>query len=225
MPDRSGARRSIAAILRIPFTLASAGVLLAFALWSDSHASQLTERWRLGFGFAPLQLVHLEWHSMLTSLVFTAGERRFFGSLAMLLLAVGLAEWRLGTRRTVRLFFASHLVVLLAMSLVIVLPAHYAGLAWGSALARRPDVGPSAAYYGCLGAALMTLTRYRRWLVGGILALLLGRLWLSAGELALHPSVVSADLAHLIAFPFGVLAARRGRLVGAAANRGQPALS
>jgi len=181
-----------------------------FALWTDSCGAKLSPSWRQWLGFAPINIIDLQWQQSLTSLVVTAGEWKFLQSILMLTLAVGFCEAVYGTWLTVKLFFASHLVVVLALSLLIVLPAHYAGTQWGTALAMHHDVGPSAGYYGCLGAALASVsTRWRASIMATLLCVLIARLAISFSNLPNHAGVVSADLSHLMALPLGFVAARR----------------
>lgn len=180
-----------------------------FALGTDSASTQLDPSWRRWLGFSPLNLVDLAWQQTLTSLVVTAGEWNFLQSALMMTIAVGCCEFVYGTWTAIRLFFASHLIVVVGMSLLIILPAHFAGADWGTALATQHDVGPSAGYYGCLGVVLGSLNaRWRNPTVVALLIILVGRLAISFSHLPNHASVVSADLSHLAALPLGLLAVR-----------------
>jgi hypothetical protein len=146
-------------------------------------------------------------------LVLTAGAGKFFASLVMLGFSVGLVESQVGTARTIKLFFTTHIAVLLILSILIVLPADYLGLAAAKLLANTYDVGPSAGYYGCLGGAIaLYFNRQQLSFLAAGIVVLAGRLCLSASGLAEDPSVVSADIAHLIALPLGWFATQRGYL-------------
>lgn len=182
--------------------------LTLFALWSDSYSDSLNPLWRRSLGFAPVSLVDLNWHQTLTSLVVTAGERHFLQSMAMLTIAVGFCEYVHGTSAAIKVFFTSHLFVIVGLSLLVVLPAHYAGSDWGTALATQQDVGPSAGYYGCLGAGFASMKSGRRRLAMSVtLMILLVRLVNSVSQLPDLASIASADLSHLVALPLGFLLA------------------
>lgn len=194
--------------MRLLFTMTLVATLTAFAVWSDSHSRQLTEIWRNGFGFSALSLAELRWHQTLTSLVLTAGERHFVQSILMLCISVGLCEWKFGSRTAVKVFFTSHLTVTIGLAMLVVLPMHLCGVEWATALASERDVGPSAGYYGCLGVVVASMPHQKRtWLILFFIAVLTGRLAISSASIYQHPAVVSADVAHLAAFPFGMLLA------------------
>jgi len=75
------------------------------------------------------------------------------------------------------------------------------------------DVGPSAGYFGVLGFALSgSPTRTSRLAAGLVLLWLVVNLfgWVHLGDPL--PQKVSADLAHLVAFPLGWLVGRRWAL-------------
>ena len=92
-------------------------------------------------------------------------------------------------------------------------PANELGVAAAKLLANTYDVGPSAGYYGCLGGAIaLYFNRQQLSFLAAGIVILAGRLCLSASGLAEDPSVVSADIAHLIALPLGWFATQRGYL-------------
>lgn len=195
------------AFSRFPFTLGSATLLIAFAFWSDSHSSRLSDAWRTAIGFSPLSTVELQWHRPLTSLLFTAGDRIFLQSLIMLCICVGLCEWRFRTTATALVFFASHLIVTVGLALFVILPFHMAGAEWATAIASEKDVGPSAGYYGCLGFWMASINaRHRRFLIPSLMLVLAVRLAFSVGKIDLSPATFSADLSHLAALPLGLMA-------------------
>jgi hypothetical protein len=136
----------------------------------------------------------------------------------MLAFNVGTTEWLFGTRRTFVLFWASHLLTLLIQSLLLAIPLHQLGAWWGTLLAAQHDVGPSAGYYGCLGAICRQFPgKWRRWVIAGVSVSLIARLTISlvrdAGDVEL---TIAADLAHLIAFPIGLRLAKNWSVAGAA---------
>ena len=210
--SRGGSGRSVPPFPCV-FTLISLVCLTGFAIASDSYRRPLGEDWRQCLGFAPVSLVSLQAYRILTCLVLTAGAGKFFASLVMLGFSVGMVESQVGTARTIKLFFTAHIAVLLIFSMLIVLPADYLGGSAAKLLANTYDVGPSAGYYGCLGGtiALYFNRQQLSFLAAGIV-ILAGRLCLSASGLAEDPSVVSADIAHLIALPLGWFATQRGYL-------------
>ena len=95
---------------RLLFTATLTVTLTAFAFWSDSYSTQLSDSWRNWLGFSSLSLPELRWHQTLTSLVLTAGERQFVQSLLVLCISVGMCEWHFGSRPAIKVFFASHLI-------------------------------------------------------------------------------------------------------------------
>jgi membrane associated rhomboid family serine protease len=196
-------------VLRYKLTVSLLIVLALFAVLSGSYWEPLPEAWRSRFGFSPRDLINFRWHRIFTCPIVTAGEWKFAASFSMLALAVGIAESRFGTLRTVVLFFGCHLIVLLVMSTVILF-AEYGGVPMAGLIAVSRDVGPSAGYYGCWGAVIATLNGYRGRLFSAVGLVLILRLVASAMRLPEHPSVVSADLAHLIALPIGWMFVRHG---------------
>jgi hypothetical protein len=193
-------------LLRIPFTLAMLAGFVVIAVLTETHNASLSDAWLMRLGFAPNDLWFLRIERLFTSAMVTFGGRVFWESLVMILLAVGAAEWLTSTLRAALTFWSVHLVVLLASSLLIVLPLHLWGGAVGNALSLERDVGPSAGYFACLGLVSAFLPGRWRWisfaliLVGLFIALFLPP---KAGES--EPVKLLADLAHLLAFPLGWL--------------------
>ncbi len=191
---------------RLPFTLVLLLILSAVALWTNTHSGRLSPGLLRRFGYAPRDLWVWRWDMLITSALVTNGGRAFWGALLMVMLAVGTAEWRVGTWRTTSTFWGVHLLTLLLESGGALL-SDQAG--WiETAVLRVRDVGPSAGYFACLGLALATLRRPWRWLAALLIYIvLIVVLFLppSAGQ-----SVVVkrfADAAHLIALPLGWLSA------------------
>jgi hypothetical protein len=201
---------SPAAVLRRwPFTLVSLAGLTTGAWLTSSHAGALSIWWHRRLGFAPLDLWAGRWERLVTSALVTDGGQAFWRAAGMIALAVGAAEWLAGTRRAALTFWGVHLATLLTESLFIVLPLHQAGAAPGFALLVARDVGPSAGYLGCLGLACARFPN-RRWgrLAGLLILAGLGMTLFQPPSEGQDAAVkLSADLAHLIAFPLGWLAA------------------
>ncbi|MGI9472927.1 MAG: rhomboid family intramembrane serine protease [Rubripirellula sp.] len=201
----------MASLSRFKFTLCASITLIVVAVASDSYWRPLPKAWREALGFAPTNLLDLQWHRLLTSLLLTAGEWKFLASALMLAFSLGIAEARFGTWQTVKLFFTSHLAVLVALSLLVLGVSVSLQTDWAIQLSESRDIGPSAGYYGCLGAILALLSKSARVPIFiGIETVLAARLMYSIGRLPEDPSVVSADIAHLVAFPLGMCLASWG---------------
>lgn len=141
-------------------------------------------------------------------MAFTAGGIRLYSSSLMLVIGVGTAEAIYGSWRAFATFFGIHLITLLTMGVAISIAAK---LEWSRAelLFSAIDVGPSAGYYGCLGLVIASRKpRLRQVAPIVIMAVLVTRLGWSAVHVPDHGRVLSADLAHAIAFPLGVASAR-----------------
>lgn len=196
-------------LTRLPFTLTMLLALIAVGLYGRSHIGLLDEQLHERAGYSMRSLVQGELHRAVTSLLFTASGWRFYSSLVMFALAVGCVEWNHGTRVSSLTFFGVHFATLAVMlaSVFVWLAAsdsHRAGLLWDV-----QDVGPSAGYYGCLGLAMMSLpTTTRTALIVAIVTVLVGRAAWSWIHLPENGRMLSADLAHVIAFPLGLLVSR-----------------
>jgi hypothetical protein len=198
-------------IKRFPFTLAMLGVLTLAAFLTNTHSGQLSAAWLNRFGFAPTDLLVLDLWRLFTSAVVTSGGVVFWEALGMITFAVGLAEWRTSSCRAALTFWGVHLLTLLIESFVVALPLHWAGINAGSLVALSRDVGPSAGYFGAMGLAVATLRKPWHWIVGG--AIFVGfiiALMTISGKDSLGMEL-SADLAHLLAFPLGWLSLQVGR--------------
>jgi len=190
-------------VKRFPFTLIMLGLLTLVAFLTDTHTGQLSAEWLNRVGFAPTDLLALDLERLFTSAVVTNGGSVFLQALAMTALAVGLAEWRTCSRCAALTFWGIHLLSMLLASLTISLPLHWAGVKVGSLVALSRDVGPSAGYFGSLGLGTATLKKPWHWIAGGaIFAGLVYSMMIISGKNSLGMDL-SADLAHLIAFPLG----------------------
>jgi hypothetical protein len=204
---------------RCPFTLLMLVVLVGAGIYGQSHVGLLDAELHHQVGHSPRLLFGGHWHRLLTSLVFTAGGWRFYSSLALLATAVGCVEFVYGTRRAMLTFFGIHFATLLFVAGAIAWPLSMLETLHGELLFDARDVGPSAGYYGCLGLFVAGLSsRKREAIVAAIALLLILRLISSSLQLAEEGRVMSADLAHLVAFPLGVLSPRLLRNSGAQEN-------
>ena len=77
------------------------------------------------------------------SALFTHGGLEFWLAVAMVLFAVGLAEWFAGSAFAALTFWGVHLLTLVLESLVV-LPMKLIGLGIGAQILELRDVGPSA---------------------------------------------------------------------------------
>lgn len=193
---------------RLPFTLVMLVALIGFGIYGQTHIGPLDADLHRGAGYSTRLLLEGELYRLLTSLFFTAGGWKFYASLLMFAGAVGWMEWSCGTRRAMLAFFCIHLLTLLIMSLGISLPLAAIESLHGKLLYSVRDVGPSAGYYGCLGFAVADMKSGKKRLIAiSILLLLLARGTYSGLHLPQQGHGLAADVAHLIAFPLGILGA------------------
>lgn len=199
-------------VRRCPFTLLMLAVLIAAGIYGQSHIGSLNVGIHRQLSHSPRLMLEGHLHRPLTSLFFTAGGWSFYRSLLMFAASVGWAEHVHGTRRTVLTFFGIHLATLLIMAFAIALPLSMLATLRGELLFNARDVGPSAGYYGCLGLMIAGLCCWKRNAAASLITLvLLVRLTSSTMHLTEAGRMMSADLAHLIAFPLGLLCHRISR--------------
>jgi hypothetical protein len=197
-------------VRRLPFTLINLVVLLLVAVLTNSHAGELPREWFNRLAFAPRDLLLLEWARLITSALVTGGGIAFWAGLGFVAFTTGAAEWLSGTRRAALTFWGVHLAALLVESLLIALPLHVLGFELGTALYLARDVGPSAGAFGCLGLACARLPRPWPWVSGGLILAALVTVFLLDVITGQGAVAVSADLAHLLAFPLGWLSSLIG---------------
>lgn len=188
---------------RLPFTVFTLLVVALAALASRTFAGPLEADVVGRFGFAPADLVALQWWRAVTSVFLTADPAALWSAAALLAVALGVAEALLGTRRVAVAFWGAHLGTLLVM-LGAATALSAAGVGLGSLLYSVRDVGPSAGYVGCIAALLVALpAKWRRWAVSGLGLLLSAVLAVSLTRVPVAPMALSADFAHLTAFVVG----------------------
>ena len=189
-----------------PFTIVMLFIMIAVGIWTRTHRDSLSQLIRRSRGFAPLHLSRGEWTRLFSSVFFTMGGRSFYASVIVLALSVGAAEKVYGTGPAIALFWGIHLATLLIASFLLAIPLHRLRFFRGRLLASARDVGPSAGYYGCLGASAIAIpVRWRVIVIGGIAAILVARLIWSVVTIPDRGRAMSADVAHLLAFPIGLL--------------------
>ena len=199
----------IGSIKRLPFTIAMVLLVGAIGLATATHMDRLEPELMKRFGFAPLHLPRGELVRLFTSALLTVGGWTFYRVLTMLALCLGLCEYRTGTWRTMAAFWGIHLATLAIVSLLLAVPLHQLDAVWRKLLAAEHDVGPSAGYYGCLGFVCQKWPgKQRPWLYAIIGGVLLARLvWAALSPRHSH-APLTADIAHLIAFPLGIALGR-----------------
>ncbi len=194
------------------FTWVMLAAFLTAAIGTKTHTGTLSTHWLERLGFAPHDLWFWRWERLFTSAFVTTGGGLFPSVLSIATFSIGLVEWLAGTKRAMATFWGVHLLTLLVESLLIILPLHRLGYGRGTALTLVRDVGPSAGYFGCLGFASRCLSSRLGPLINGfILAILLINLFKPASYEEDRNTKFFADLAHLIAFPLGWLAAGLAR--------------
>jgi len=213
---------------KVPFTALILTLLVLGALLTNSHVASLSSELIKRFGFAPRDLVTLQWVRVVTSVFLTAGGIDFWVALVLVAAFVGAAEMLWGTAAAALTFWAAH-VLTVVVTFALSLPLHVSGVALWSLVYLTRDIGPSAGYVGCLGLAVAALSRtppQRRLRVLLVVAIgtgLLAALVLEIGSRPIEGAEVSADIAHLVAFPTGLLAARliqaRRRAAGTTLSR------
>jgi hypothetical protein len=194
------------AINRLPFTLIMLALLILAAWITETNTGKLSLYWINRLGFSPQDLFLVDLWRMVTSALITDGGRTFWIALWMVLIALGSAEWYAGTLHAIVTFWGVHLLTLLIQSLLIVWPVHLFSLNVSTALLLTRDIGPSAGYFACLGLAINCLPKPWNWLIG--LMVLAGLFVVFFTSYLAQPVPIlqlSADMAHLIAFPFGWL--------------------
>ncbi len=197
---------SIRNLQRLPFTIGVFAAIVLAGILSQSYLDPTSPEVRRAFGSSLQTIRDGEVVRLLTSIFFTSGGWHFWFSIMMLALCVGFAEWNFRTRRTMIVFFAVHILALITICVGLMAMCHSGQFAFAKLLVDARDVGPSAGYYGCLGfAAVMLDRRWRYCFVTGMLILMLARIGVSALGIHEQPHLVIGDVAHLIAFPLGML--------------------
>jgi len=191
-------------IRRIPFTLCMVIILLLVAWGTQSYFQELTRTWVTRFGFAPRDFWFFRWERLILTALVTNGGSIFWFAFAMVAFTSGVTEWMSGSWRAILTFWGVHLVTLMLESLMFLLPLHQLGFIQARSLFFSRDVGPSAGYMGSLGYIATFIPRPWRWVVfGSILVFLIISLFLPPRPGETQAVKLSADMAHLLAFPLG----------------------
>jgi len=188
---------------RFPFTLTMLALLELTAIWTGTHTAVISAEWLDRLGFALLDLLTLNLGRLFTSALVTNGGRVFWEALGMVTFAVGLSEWLTGSSRAALTFWGVHLSTLVLESLVIALPLHWIGMTLGTLVALSRDVGPSAGYFGALGLVSAHLKYPWNLISGGVIFIGLETALIHVNWNNSLGLEISADIAHIIAFPLG----------------------
>ncbi len=190
-----------------PFTSWLVGALSLAALLTHTHRRPLSNAWMRKVGFSPADLGQRQWGRIFTSALTTHGAEVFWQALSLSALFTGLAEWSAGTLPAIVTFWGVHIATLLSESLLILWPLRLWRRTYSEALAVGRDVGPSAGYFSMLGLAVQRLPGGGRAAVAGsILAILSGAFFAPRRASEAWETKLTADIAHLLAFPLGWLA-------------------
>lgn len=195
-----GGGRVVRVVRRLPFTCGLVVVVLVVALATQSLWRPVEDRsWYPQIAYGLPSFEANRWWTPFSGFVFGTRPAAVLVIVAAVLLLVGFAEWRLGTRWTVAATLVGHLVAVLAGAGLLWL-GRGVNWSWAELVSRDLDVGPSA---GALAAAaLATATLPSPWRLRARLVLagyaLVG--FLFVGRVA--------DLEHLLGVAVGLAAAR-----------------
>ena len=193
-------------VARLVFTITMIVALVMASVYVRGYLGASERAILRAVGFSAERLMQGNMFPLLSSVFFTSGGWPFYGALAMLAGSVGWAEYQFGTRVAALTFFGIHIVTLLLLAFAISLPMAWLDSHRGELLFMVRDVGPSAGYYGCLGLAVTSLSpRKRFWLVVSLGGYLLIRVVWSTMHIPAHGRMMSADVAHFMAFALGLL--------------------
>lgn len=181
------------------------------ALVTNTYFEQITHHWLDRTGFSPNDLWYWRLERLFTSALVTVGGRVFWEALFFVAFVVGLAEWQNGWRRTATTFWGVHLLTLILLSLILSTAAHQLRDMGFEATEAARDVGPSAGYFACLGLVSTRLKRPWNLASGAALfTMFVIALFLPPADGESAKLKLSADLAHLLAFPLGWLSVAIG---------------
>jgi hypothetical protein len=208
MQIKAGLLRVGQIVRHLPFTMCMIILLCLVAWWTNSYFLDLAETWVSRLGFAPRDFWFFRWERLILSAFVTNGGISFWFALGMVAFTSSVAEWVTNSLRATLTFWGVHLVTLVLESLLFLLPLHQLGFTQARAFFFLRDVGPSAGYMGNLGLITTFLPKPWRWVAfGSILVFLIVALFLPPIDGEAQAVKLSADLAHLIAFPLGWMSA------------------
>ncbi|WP_342801800.1 DUF2156 domain-containing protein [Nocardia sp. No.11] len=199
-PAPSGALVTAGVVIRrVPFTIGFLALVLVLGLAGGGLWRRLDARaWfpDIAYGWPPL--TEGKWWTPLSGWVFGLTPFQYAVMTVLFALAVGWAEWRLGTARTALVCLSAQLIGVLVASVLVGLLQH-THLGWADRLAEVRDVGFTTSALAAIAAASATLRSPWRLRVRAVLAAHVSITFLFESTFA--------DLMHLIAvavwFPLG----------------------
>ncbi|MEU9731715.1 phosphatidylglycerol lysyltransferase domain-containing protein [Streptomyces sp. NPDC048002] len=198
--DADGQSRAVRLLRRLPFTLGLLLTMLVVALATQSLWRPVEDRsWYPDVAYGLPSFEANRWWTLASGFVFGARPSAGLVIVAAVILLVGFAEWRLGTRWAAAVTLLGHLVAVLASAGLLWL-GRGVNWSWAEQVSRDLDVGPSAG--AMAAAALATATLSSPWR-------LRARLALSGYVLVVFLFVGGiADLEHLVGVALGLTASR-----------------
>ena len=190
-----------------PFTTSLFGAFLIIglatgSLWNPMHR----QPWYHSIAYGLPSFLDGQWWTLITGTFFSQLPIHYALVLVGLIVGVGWAERKFGSRRAFGLFAGGQIVAIVG-SMFILLAARSFDSTWADQLATEYDVGPSGGMFACLAAAMITLRAPWR-LAGAVRAL---RLRDRVADLHRHPRRSRA------------LSGRAGRRAGGTVHPGLPA--
>ncbi len=174
--------------------------IIMSSIWfvSNSIFYPLTAEIKENFWFALTYITQLDILRYVSSAFITHGEMYFLRALLIIILVVGTLEAKIGSLRTLFIFFLSHIWTLLLFTIIAWIWYFWFSTPLFNWLFITHDVGPSAWYIWCF-AALCALSHYRYiWLI--VSNLILWWFLLFHISYGMNYVEIIADVLHIIAF-------------------------
>lgn len=195
---------NIGVVLQYPFTGLCLFTLFVAAVVSQTMFANLTVGRLKQFGYAPRHFWELKLHKLFISALVTHGPKDFIQAILMIGLFLGTLEHFSGSFNSFLIFISAHVITLVAISIGLKIPVHLSDWDMGKTLLIARDVGPSAGYFGSVGAVICFVNpAYQLFVFIGMLILLLVAFFIP--PLAHIEPIVKkhADTAHVIALIYG----------------------
>ncbi|MBK1787577.1 bifunctional lysylphosphatidylglycerol flippase/synthetase MprF [Prauserella cavernicola] len=143
-------------VRRVPFTITFLAILVVAGLATGSLWTAVEDRsWFADVAFGLPSFEDGHWWTPVTGVALALTPVYYVPVLLSFALFVGVAETRLGTKRTIATFAGGHLVGVFGAAAVLF--ALRAVSSWADAVGAVRDVGPSAGAFAALTAATATL--------------------------------------------------------------------
>ena len=193
-------------IRKIPFTLGTLVLVFLVGIVVDPGFGALSDSWIHRLGFAPTDLFHLRWYRLFTSLFLITDMRSYVQAFLTIGIVVGALEWHTTTREAAFVFWGTHLTAILAETLFFAAPLYYWRTSFGEQIFATRDIGASAAYMGCTGAACALLPHPWRRLCTGLMVGFIIYTYLLPTPVGYDtPLRWMANVAHTVAFSLGYI--------------------